>query len=57
MNTEKFNPFFTSGYDGGKVLVEDHGKDRRGKGGVGKVIHDPAEDFTFLDRFLLGEHP
>ena len=52
MKSEEVNPFLSSGYHCGKVLIEDDSEYRCGKGGVGKIIHRPAEDLAFLDRHV-----
>jgi hypothetical protein len=50
MKSEEVNAFLSPGYDCGKVLIEDDREDGCGKGGVGKIVHHPAEDLAFLNR-------
>ena len=51
METEEDDSLFSSGDHGNKIVIEDDGKDRCGKGGIGKIIHRPAKDL-----FLLNGH-
>ncbi len=49
METEEDDPLFPSGDDGCKILIEDDGKNRCGKGGIGEIIHRPAKDLSLLN--------
>ena len=47
--SEEFDPSPSSGDYGRKVLIENDGENRGGKGGVGEIIHRPAKDLSFLN--------
>jgi len=55
MKPEEVNASLSSSYHCGEVLIEDDSEYRCGKGGVGKIIHHPAEDLAFLGRKLKRE--
>ena len=48
--SQDLNAFLSSSDHRGKVLIEDDGKNGRGEGRVGKIIHGPAEDLSLFDR-------
>ena len=50
MEAKKDDALFPSGHYGGKVLIKDNGQNRCGKGGVGKIVHRPAKNLSFLNR-------
>ena len=47
--SEEFNSSLSSGDNGRKILIENDGENRGGKGGVGEIIHRPAKDLSFLN--------
>ncbi len=49
MKTEDLYSFFSSCDYGSEILIEDDGKDGGGKGGIGKIVHRPAKDFSLLN--------
>jgi len=49
MKSEEVNASLPSRYHCGKVLIEDDGKNGRGKGGVGEIIHRPTENLSLLN--------
>jgi len=50
--SEQFDPFFSSCYDRGKILIEDDCENGGGKGRGGEVIHRPPKDLSFLHRHV-----
>ena len=56
MKSEEFNASLSSSHCRGKVLIKDDGENGCGKGRVGKIIHRPAKDLSFLNRHIdLGD--
>ncbi len=49
MESEKLNAFFSSGDHCGKVLIEDDCENGGGKGGIGEIVHRPANNLTLLN--------
>jgi hypothetical protein len=50
--SKEFNSSLSSCYNGGKILIEDDGKDGGGKGRVGEIIHCPAKNLSFLNGYI-----
>ena len=50
LKSKEMDSSLPTGDDFGKVLIEDDGENRRGKGRVSKIIHGPAEDLSLFDR-------
>ena len=49
MISKKFDSPFSSCDDGGKILIEDDGKNGGGKGRVGEIIHRPTKNLSLLN--------
>jgi hypothetical protein len=52
LKSKEMDTLFATGDDLGKVLIENDGKDGRGKGRVRKIVHGPAKDLALLDKHM-----